>query len=400
MSEISLHAAELASVADTQPDPAPGAPGRSRRVLALRDALIRSLVPVALALIAGGLLLAALGDNPFTFYANIWQYGVQQGSWQDSAILAAPLLLIAVGLIFVFRANIWNLGYDGQYLLGAALITGVAPHMGGVPVWLGLVALFALSMAAGAAWTIIPAILKARYQTNEIITTLMMSFIGVGLANILIKGPFQDPTVNIPQTRVIDPSRMLPSIPGTHIHVGVLMALGVALIAYYVLTRTSFGLRLHVLGANPRAAAHVGIDVRRLIIRGFLISGALIGAAAAVDVLGVFGYVRANFNPAYGDTVIPFVFLARLNPLAVIPFICFFAVLSTGGDLAATNANVSTDFLLVLVALILLFMTVIEFLGRRRDLGGSYLTPGLRNALRQPLVRRRERVAAGTERAS
>jgi ABC-type uncharacterized transport system permease subunit len=397
MSEISLHAAQAAGVTDAQPDPAPGAPGRSRRLLAVRDALIRSLVPVLLALVAGGVLLAALGDDPFTFYANIWQYGVQQGSWQDSAILAAPLLLIAVGLIFVFRANIWNLGYDGQYLLGAALITGVAPHMGGVPVWLGLVALFALSMAAGAAWTIIPAILKARYQTNEIITTLMMSFIGIGLANILIKGPFQDPTVNIAQTRSIDPSRMLPSIPGTHIHVGALIALGVALIAYYVLTRTSFGLRLHVLGANPRAAAHVGIDVRRLIIRGFLISGALIGAAAAVDVLGVFGYLRANQNPAYGDTVIPFVFLARLNPLAVIPFICFFAVLSTGGDLAATNANVSTDFLLVLVALILLFMTIIEYLGRRRDLGASYLTPGLRNALRQPLVRRRARVAGSTE---
>jgi simple sugar transport system permease protein len=397
MSEISLNAAQAAGVRDAQPDPAPGAPGRSRRLLAVRDALIRSLVPVLLALVAGGVLLAALGDDPFTFYSNIWQYGVQQGSWQDSAILAAPLLLIAVGLIFVFRANIWNLGYDGQYLLGAALITGVAPHMGGVPVWLGLVALFALSMAAGAAWTIVPAILKARYQTNEIITTLMMSFIGIGLANILIKGPFQDPTVNIAQTRSIDPSRMLPSIPGTHIHVGALIALGVALIAYYVLTRTSFGLRLHVLGANPRAAAHVGIDVRRLIIRGFLISGALIGAAAAADVLGVFGYLRANQNPAYGDTVIPFVFLARLNPLAVIPFICFFAVLSTGGDLAATNANVSTDFLLVLVALILLFMTIIEYLGRRRDLGASYLTPGLRNALRQPLVRRRARVAESTE---
>ena len=128
-----------------------------------------------------------------------------------------------------------------------------------------------------------------------------------------------------------------------------------------------------------------------------MISGALIGAAAAADVLGVFGYLRANQNPAYGDTVIPFVFLARLNPLAVIPFICFFAVLSTGGDLAATNANVSTDFLLVLVALILLFMTIIEYLGRRRDLGASYLTPGLRNALRQPLMRRRARVAGSTE---
>lgn len=391
MSEsLSLRAAD-AAVLDAQPDPAGdgGAPARSRRVASVRDALIRSLVPVLLALVAGGVLLAILGDNPFSFYGNIWQYGIDQGSWEDSAMRAAPLLLIAVGLIVVFRANIWNLGYDGQFLLGAALITGVAPHLESLPNALSLVILFALAMAAGAAWTIIPAILKARYQTNEIITTLMMSFIGVGVANILIKGPFQDPTVNIPQTRVIALDHMLPSIPGTRIHVGVLFALAVAVLAYYVLTRTSFGLRLHVLGANPRAAAHVGIDTRRLIVRAFLISGALVGAAAAADILGVWGYVRANWNPAYGDTVIPFVFLARLNPLAVIPFIIFFAVLSTGGDLAASQANLSTDFLLVLVALILLFMTIIEFLGRRRELGGSYLTPGLRNALRQPLLGRR-----------
>jgi simple sugar transport system permease protein len=108
-----------------------------------------------------------------------------------------------------------------------------------------------------------------------------------------------------------------------------------------------------------------------------------------VDVLGLWAYVRANWNPGYGDTVIPFVFLARLNPLAVVPFVAFYAVLSTGGDLAAQQASLPTDFLLVLVALILLFMTVIEYLGRRRDLGQSYLTPGLKEALRRPLVRRR-----------
>ena len=120
-----------------------------------------------------------------------------------------------------------------------------------------------------------------------------------------------------------------------------------------------------------------------------MIRRALVGAAAAADILGVWGYMRANWNPGYGDTVIPFVFLARLNPLALIPYIAFFAVLSNGGDLAASNANLPTDFLLVLVALILLFMTVIEYLGRKRDLGGSYLTPGLRKALRSPLRRRR-----------
>jgi simple sugar transport system permease protein len=181
---------------------------------------------------------------------------------------------------------------------------------------------------------------------------------------------------------------MLPPIPGTRIHIGLLVAFGAIFVVYFLLTRTAWGLRLQIMGANPRAAKHFGVNLPRLIITSFLASGFLIGLAAAVDFLGLWGYIRGNQNPAYGDTVIPFIFLARLNPLAVVPFIAFFSVLSVGGDLAATNANLSTDFLLVLVGLILLFMTVIEYLGRRHDLGRSYLPPGLREALRAPLFRR------------
>ena len=354
------------------------------------DVVVRSIVPVLLALGAGAILLLALGRDPITFYSNVWKGGIQLTAWQDSAIRAAPLLLIAVGLVVVFRANIWNLGYNGQFLLGAALISGLGPHLvASEPRWLALLLLFLVAGGAGAAWTLVPALLKARYETNEIITTLMMSFIGVGVANILIKGPFQDPSVNIPQTRVLPLNKMLPSIPGTRIHIGVLVALAAALLVHFVLTRTSFGLRLQILGANPRAARHVGVKVPRLIVMSFLVSGLLVGLAAAADILGTWGYVRANWNPAYGDTVIPFVFLARLNALAVIPFVVFYAVLSTGGDLATQQASLSTDFLLVLVALILLFMTVIEYLGRRRALGASYLTPGLQQALRSPRLRRK-----------
>jgi general nucleoside transport system permease protein len=368
----------------------PMRPQRSRSVARAIDLLMRSLVPVILALIAGGVLLAILGRDPIQFYSDIWHGGVQQGSWQDSAMRMAPLLLIAVGLIFVFRANIWNLGYDGQFLLAAAVLSGLGPSLvTHLPLWLAMTVLFLVAAGVGASWTLVPAGLKAGYETNEIITTLMMSFIGVGLANILVKGPFQDPAVNIPQTKVLPLNKMLPAIPGTRIHVGVLVALFAAVVAYYVLTRTAFGLRVQVLGANPRAARHVGVQVRKLVLSTFLVSGALIGAAAAADILGVWGYARANWNPAYGDTVIPFVFLARLNPLAVIPFIAFFAVLSTGGDLAAQNANLPTDFLLVLVALILIFMTLIEFVGRRRELGQSYLPEGMREALRKPLIRRK-----------
>jgi ABC-type uncharacterized transport system permease subunit len=372
-----------------------GEPIRTRSNVALRllDVGIRSLLPVVCALGAGALLLLALGRNPITFYGDIWQGGVSGGgwdAWQDSAIRMAPLLLIAAGLTVIFRANIWNLGYNGQFLLAAALVTGYGPTLTkDMPLWSAMLLLFLMAGIVGAAWTIVPALLKARYGTNEIITTLMMSFIGIDLANYLIKGPFQDPAVNIPQTRVIDLDKMLPPIPGTRIHIGLLVAFGAILVAHFMLTRSAWGLRLRIMGANPRAARHFGVNLPRLIVVGFAISGFLVGLAAAADFLGLWGYIRGGQNPQYGDTVIPFIFLARLNALAVVPFIAFFSVLSVGGDLAATNANLSTDFLLVLVGLILLFMTVIEYLGRRRELGASYLPVGLKEALRAPLFRRR-----------
>ena len=359
---------------------------RSRRSLRgerILDVVIRSIVPVILALVAGGVLLAALGRNPLTFYGNIWTGGISAGAWQDSAIRMAPFLLIAAGLTLIFRANIWNLGYNGQFLLAAALVSGYAPSLvKDVPFWLAVTVMFLLAGAAGAVWTLVPSILKATYGTNEIITTLMMSFIGIDLASILIKGPFHDPTTPLPQTAVIPLDKMLPSIPGTRIHIGLLVAFAAVLVVHWLLTRTSWGLRLQVMGANPRAARHFGLDLPRLIITSFLASGFLVGLAACADIMGLWGYIRTGWNPAYGDTIIPFVFLARLNALAVVPFIAFFSVLSTGGDLAAQQANLPTDFVFVLVGLILLFMTVIEYLGRQHELGASYIPAGLRQAIR------------------
>jgi simple sugar transport system permease protein len=356
---------------------------RSLRAEHVLDVLVRSVAPVVLALVAGGILLLALGVNPITFYRNIWTGGLANGAWQDSAIRMAPFLLIAAGLTLIFRANIWNLGYNGQFLLAAAVVSGTAPHLvESVPLWIAFILLFLAAGATGAAWTVVPAVLKARYGTNEIITTLMMSFIGIDLASLLIKGPFHDPTTPLPQTAVIPLDKMLPSIPGTRIHGGLLVAFAAIIVVHYVLTRTSWGLRLQIMGANPRAARHFGINLPRLIVASFLASGFLIGLAAAADIMGLWGYIRTGWDPAYGDTIIPFVFLARLNALAVVPFIAFFSVLSTGGDLAAQQANLSTDFLYVLVGLILMFMTVIEYLGRRRELGQSYLPEGLRQAFR------------------
>jgi simple sugar transport system permease protein len=371
---------------------APTRRGRSLRVGRLLDVTIRSVVPVLLALGAGALLLLAMGRDPVLFYREVWNGGVAAGAWQDSAIAMAPFLLIATGLTLIFRANIWNLGYNGQFLLGAALVSGYAPSLvQDVPLWLAFTLLFLLSGAVAGAWTLLPAVLKARFGTNEIITTLMMSFIGIDLASILIKGPFHDHTTPLPQTAVVPLDKMLPPIPGTRIHSGLLVAFAAVVVVHYVLTRTSWGLRLQIMGANPRAARHFGVSVPRLIVVSFFASGFLVGLAATADIMGLWGYIRTGWNPAYGDTIIPFVFLARLNALAVVPFIAFFAVLYTGGDLASQEVNLSTDFLYVLVGLILLFMTVIEYLGRKRDLGASYLSPGLRESLLSGLPRRKAR---------
>lgn len=361
------------------PPPAGEPAGRRERLVdGLTDVLVRSIGPIVLALVFGGLLLLALGRNPLTFYRDILRGGIELGFWEDSVMRMAPLLLIALGLIVVFRAAIWNLGMDGQFLLSGAIISGVAPSLVGViPTWLMLVLMFLLAAAVGAAWTVVPALMRAHYGVNEIITTLMTAFIGINLANYLIKGPFQDFSVNVPQTRVLPFEDLLPTLPGTRIHVGVIVA-GVAAVAvWFLMSRTSFGLRLHILGVNARAAAHVGIRVPRLIVTAFMISGAFVGLAAASEILGIWGYVRSDWNPAFGLLVVPLVFLARMNALAVIPFVAFLAVVSIGGDFATREADLSSQFTLAVVGFILLFMGITEVLGRRRDLGQSYL-PTLR----------------------
>lgn len=356
---------------------------------------VRSVVPVLLALLVAGLIMLAIGSSPTEFFAGVWKYGITGNNWQRSLALMAPLLIVAVGLIVAFRGQLWNLGYNGQYLLGAVVASGLGPILFAVmPAALATIIVFIVAVLTGAVWSLIPAILKARYGTNEIITSLVMSFIAVGVVNLLIKGVFKDPDVTTPQTAVIPESELLPYIPGTEIHIGFLLAIVLAVVGQFVLTRTSFGLRVDIFGASPKAARHVGLNSSWMIILLFAISSGLIAFAGSVDILGQFSYQRADWSPRYGDAVMPLVFLARFRPVAAIPFVAFYAVLATGGTLAAQQAGLNVDFLLVIVGLILLFMTITEFLGDRRRLGQSYLPEGLRRTLVRPFRHESERMPA------
>jgi len=331
----------------------------------------RPVAPVVYGLIAGGVLLLLMGKNPVAFYWTTLESGLLTWSGlMQTIIRLAPLLLMSAGFIVAFQAGLWNIGGDGQFLLAAAIVGGLgAPATGAMPVWLALILLCIVGFTVGGAWTVVPSFMKAYYGMNEIITTLMMAFIGINLANILIKGPFISARTLVPQTDVIPYVDLLPYIPGTRIHVGIVIALAALAIMRFMQTSTGYGLRLRILGANPRAAVHAGISVKRDIMTAFALSGGLIGLAAAVEVLGVWGYVRADWNPAFGMTLFAIVFLAGLDVLVVIPFVFFFAVIQIGGHEAARQAGLPSDFLLLLIGLILFFMVLTEWARTRSWIG-------------------------------
>ncbi len=333
----------------------------------------RIVLPIVLALLAGGLLLLVLGKNPFVYYGYVLERGLFRPSGLEASITRmAPLLLIAAGLIVAFRAGLWNLGVDGQFLLSAVFVAAVAPAISGaVPAFVVLLVCVAVALAVGAVWSVIPAFLKARHGINEIISTLMMSFLGVSLANVLVKIAFNDLTTTVPQTATLAVEDRLARLGDTTVHWGVVLAVLTVVGVHYMMEHTSFGLKLQVVGSNPKAAIHAGLDVGKLTFAAFAISAGLAGLGGAIDYLGVHGTIRADFNPAFGILVIPLVFLARFNGLAVIAFVFFFAVLMIGGESAARRLGVPSFFVLVLVALVMVFFAMIEFIDRRRQAKAS-----------------------------
>lgn len=335
--------------------------------------LLRVVLPVALALTVGGIVLLILGKDPLGYYRYVLERSLLRwGGVQETLTRMAPLLLIAAGLMVAFRAGIWNLGGDGQFLLAAVASAALAPVLiDVVPRVATLLVCMLAGSLVGALWSVLPAVLKARHGVNEIITTLMMSFLGTSLANVLIKLVLRDPETTVPQTRSLPVEDRLPRLWGTTIHWGLVLALLVVTLVHLMLTRTAFGLRLRILGTNRAAAIHAGIRVERLTMLAFALSAGLIGLAGAVEVLGVWGTVRADWNPALGLLVVPLVFLARFNGYAVIGFTLFFSALMVGGESAARRVDVPQHFVLVLVALLLLFLAVVEFLDQRRRQPGT-----------------------------
>ncbi len=331
--------------------------------------LVTPVIAVALTVLAGFALFALMGYDPlaalFHFFVSplLSLYGVG-----ELALKATPLVLCAVGLAIGFRANVWNIGAEGQLTMGAIAGGGVALWFWGMEGGWILPLMCAAGMAGGAAKAPIPAIHNARFDVNEILTSRMLTYVATLFLSLLVHGPWRDPDgFAFPESRLFSPSAVLPVIlEGTRLHVGALVALSVAVAGWVLLTRTIVGFEVRVVGQAPAAARFAGFSPRRMVWFTLLASGGLAGLAGLFEVAGHIGQLVPVISPGYGFTAIIVAFLGRLHPLGIVAAGLLIALSYIGGENAQIMVGLPQAVTGVFQGLLLFFLLACDVLVRYR----------------------------------
>ncbi|HEX7940867.1 MAG TPA: ABC transporter permease [Gemmatimonadaceae bacterium] len=348
-----------------------------------RDSVAWELARAILVLLAivgtTAFLLLVGGYDVGNGLAALWRGSL--GSWyaftSATLVRAIPLMLTGVAVAVAFRAGVLNIGAEGQLLVGAAAATAVALSLAGLPAPMVVALALIGSAAGGAGWASIAAFLRARFAVLEVISTIMLNFVALYAVSYLVRGPLQEPTHVYPQSSTIDDALHLSRFVGAgRLHSGLLLALGVSLVAGWVLRRTAAGFRLIAAGESPSAATSAGgIDVVATTPATFLVSGALAGLAGGVEVLGVTFALYENISPGYGYTAIAVALLARLDPWRVAATALLFGGLEAGAGAMQRDAGVPSTLVTVIEAALILAVIAVGALRRRSPAADVATTP-------------------------
>ncbi|MBZ0269526.1 ABC transporter permease, partial [bacterium] len=320
----------------------------------VRSALIQiAYVAAALALCA--IVVAAAGRDPVLALRALFS-GAFASPWGflNACTKTVPLLLTGLAVLVAFRAGFWNIGAEGQFILGAIAAAALGTvAIGPAVVHVPLILLGAA--AAGAGWCLLAAWLRVKRGALEVISTILLNFVALYLLSWLVHGPLMQASGAQPIGDEILPTAVLPRIVSSAypLHAGLPLALLAVLVVALLLERTETGFRLRMVGANPEAARWAGIPVERTVFLTAAASGALAGLAGAVEILGVLGRLYDKVSPGYGFTAIAVALLARLRPLALIPAAFFFGALEAGSSRMQQEADVSYVLVLVVQAVVI-----------------------------------------------
>jgi simple sugar transport system permease protein len=312
------------------------------------------------------ILFALLGKNPLAALAVYFIDPLTDAyTLQEIAVKATPLVMIAVGLSVCYIANVWNIGAEGQFIVGAVAGSWLAVRTQGTDAgaWV-LPAMLLLGALGGALYAMIPAVCRVRFGASEILVSLMLVYVADLMMDYLVRGPWRDPHgLNFPTTAEFDPVATVPAlIDGSRLHAGAILALIVVLLAGVLLGRTLKGFEIRVVGAAPKAAAFAGFDARRLVLFCFAVSGALAGLAGIIEVAGPIGHLQPGISPGYGFTAIIVAFLGRLNPFGVLVAGLFLALTFIGGEGAQIALKVPLDLTKVFQGILLFYVLACDSL--------------------------------------
>lgn len=325
------------------------------------------LIPVLsvfLALIVGAIFLALSGHNFLNIYSAMFRgaFGSSYGL-TETIVRTIPLTLTSLGVALAFRMQLWNIGGEGQLYMGAFAATWVALTFPGGSAWWVLPTMVILGMIAGGVWGFLPAIPRAIWGVNEIITTLMLNYVAIFWVDYLVYGPWKDPNgFNFPLTATFSPGAVLPALGNSRIHAGLLFGLIIAILLYIVIYRTRWGYEIRVAGENPDAARYAGMNTKKNILLVMFFSGAISGLAGMSEVSGIAHRLMHGLSPGYGFTGIIIAWLSRLNPFVIIIVTFLFGGLQVGGYIVQTS-GIPSSMVTMLQGLLLFFV-----------LGGELLT--------------------------
>ena len=347
------------------------------RLNSLLDALLPVLATLA-ALGVGAIMLLILRVNPVEAYGALWEgaFG-STNAMAETLVKATPLLLVGLGICIAFRASVINIGGEGQMIIGGILATQIGLTFTELPGWLVIVMAMFVGFLGGAIWGGIPGALKAYFNVNEILSTVMMNAIAVQIMNYMLRGPMIDPAQlekasKIPQTaRLLDAFR-LPRLAPTRLHLGFLIAVVLAIFVYILLWRTTLGYRIRAVGQNPHASRYGGIRVRRRIVTALLLSGAFAGLAGAIQVYGVNYRMitdgsSTGFTGSAGFNGIVAALFGQLHPIGTIPASIFFGALLVGANKMQRVVQIPSALITALNGLVVIFVVSSEIWRKKRQ---------------------------------
>jgi general nucleoside transport system permease protein len=327
------------------------------------------LAAFAAALLIGGGIVQLMGRSPAKAFEAYVTGPLSQG-WavQELLLKATPLMLVAIGLSYCYRADRWNIGAEGQFVIGGLAGGGVAVLLHGMTGWWILPLMLLAGAAGGMAWAAIPAALRNLLGVSEILTSLMLVYVAQLLLDYMVRGPWRDPKAfNFPQTVMFDAAATLPPLTaGGRAHWGLVFALIAAGVTWFVLARTRFGFGVRALGEAPRAAGFGGFDAGRTTMACFLMSGGLAGLAGVCEVAGQIGQLTPSISPGYGFTAIIVAFLGRLSAPGIVLASLLMALILIGAENAQIALKLPLDLARVFQGLLLFCLLAGEALTRHR----------------------------------